>query len=143
MSLIDHKITSEDLENKGNIGMPDTPDLSTAEMQAKLDELSLDVIIPKYNDLVDDLIDIDPSGKLPINNPAFTGDMTGTGSITVGGDISGDDITASGEVTDGSNNKLSEMAKSANVYTKTEVDTALSAKAFKSRSASSRIGRWT
>jgi len=129
MSLIDHKITSEDLENKGNIGMPDTPDLSTAEMQAKLDELSLDVIIPKYNDLVDDLIEIDPSGKLPINNPAFTGNMTGTGKITVGGDISGDDITASGEVTDGDGNKLSEKADADDVYTKTEVDTALTAKA--------------
>ncbi len=49
------KITATDLNGKGNIGMPDTPELTTAEMQAKLDELALDVIVPKFNNLVDEL----------------------------------------------------------------------------------------
>lgn len=46
------KITSDDTQNKGVIGLPDTPNLSTAGMQEKLDELALDVIIPKFNALI-------------------------------------------------------------------------------------------
>lgn len=49
------KIEEADLLNKGNVGMPDTPNLTTAEMQAKMDELSRDVIIPKFNNLVEEL----------------------------------------------------------------------------------------
>ena len=49
------KITENDTINKGVIGLPDTPNLSTAEMQAKFEELSNDVIIPKFNNLVDEL----------------------------------------------------------------------------------------
>lgn len=53
MAISDYKITAQDLDGKGNIGMPDTPNLTTQEMQEKLDELSLDVIVPAINDLVD------------------------------------------------------------------------------------------
>ena len=49
------KITSEDTQNKGVVGLPDTPGLSTGELQAKFDELATDVIIPKFNNLVDEL----------------------------------------------------------------------------------------
>ena len=49
------KITENDTINKGVIGLPDTPNLSTSEMQAKFEELSNDVIIPKFNNLVDEL----------------------------------------------------------------------------------------
>lgn len=49
------KITENDTINKGVIGLPDTPNLSTAAMQAKFEELSNDVIIPKFNNLVDEL----------------------------------------------------------------------------------------
>ena len=42
-------ITEEEIKGKGVQGLPDTPGLSTAEMQAKFDELSRDVIIPKIN----------------------------------------------------------------------------------------------
>lgn len=55
MAIDQHKITSADLAGKGNVGMPDTPGLSTRDMQKKLDELSLDVIAPKHNALVDAL----------------------------------------------------------------------------------------
>ena len=51
-----NKITSDDTQNKGVTGLPDTPNLSTADMQKKFDELSLSVIIPKFNALIDDLI---------------------------------------------------------------------------------------
>ena len=49
------KITENETINKGVIGLPDTPNLSTSEMQAKFEELSNDVIIPKFNNLVDEL----------------------------------------------------------------------------------------
>ena len=49
------KITSADTTNKGVVGLPDEPGLSCTEMQEKFDELALDVIIPKFNGLVDEL----------------------------------------------------------------------------------------
>lgn len=49
------KITETDLQNKGVIGLPDTPGLSTTEMQEKFDEIALDVLAPKHNVLVDEL----------------------------------------------------------------------------------------
>lgn len=47
-----NSITDAELNGKGLSGLPDVPGLSTTEMQAKFDELSLDVIIPKLNELV-------------------------------------------------------------------------------------------
>lgn len=49
------KITQEDTNNKGVIGLPDTPNLTTQAMQEKFDELALDVIVPKHNGLIDEL----------------------------------------------------------------------------------------
>jgi hypothetical protein len=48
-------ITTEDLFGKGVTGLPDTPGLSTQEMQAKFDELVKDVMVPKFNALVEEL----------------------------------------------------------------------------------------
>lgn len=53
------KITEADTTNKGVVGLPDTPSLSTMEMQQKFDELATDVIIPKFNNLVDELDGVD------------------------------------------------------------------------------------
>lgn len=47
------KITNADITGKGVVGLPDVPGLSTGAMQAKFDELALDVIIPAYNQLID------------------------------------------------------------------------------------------
>lgn len=52
------KITAEDTANKGVVGLADTPNLSTQEMQEKFEELSTDVIIPKFNELSDELDDM-------------------------------------------------------------------------------------
>lgn len=49
------KITADDTNGKGVVGLPDTPQLDTTSMQKKFDELATDVIIPKFNKLVDDL----------------------------------------------------------------------------------------
>ena len=54
------KITQADLTGKGVIGLPDTPQLPTMQMQQKLDEIALDVIVPKFNAVVDKLND--PAG---------------------------------------------------------------------------------
>ena len=49
------KITDADLEGKGVIGLPDTPGLSTAEMQQKFEETARSVLVPAFNRLVEEL----------------------------------------------------------------------------------------
>lgn len=51
------KITDEDRAGKGNVGQPDTPGLTTAEMQAVMDSLP-NLAIDKHNELVDALNDV-------------------------------------------------------------------------------------
>lgn len=58
------KIKDTDLQGKGNVGQPDVPNLNTLEMQQKLDELSLDVIVPIHNELVDELEAPTAAGEL-------------------------------------------------------------------------------
>lgn len=50
------KITSEDTAGKGNVGLPDTPALTTTEMQEQMDSLP-NLIIDKFNALIDALGD--------------------------------------------------------------------------------------
>ena len=69
------QITEADLNNKGVSGLPDTPNLSTSDMQAKFDELSKDVIVPKFNNLVEELSAQSASENIGITPPEkFTGD---------------------------------------------------------------------
>lgn len=63
------KITDTSLANKGVTGLPDVPGLTTAEMQAKFDELSRDVIIPKFNEIVDGLNGDEVGLSSQIENP--------------------------------------------------------------------------
>ena len=63
------KITENDTINKGVIGLPDTPNLSTSDMQAKLDELATDVIIPKFNNLVDEIENENASASVGASVP--------------------------------------------------------------------------
>ena len=55
MAFSDNKITVADLTGKGVTGMADTPNLTTAQMQQKLDEIAKEVIPPKFNSLCDAL----------------------------------------------------------------------------------------
>lgn len=48
------KITDEDRSGKGNVGQPDTPGLTTAEMQEVMDSLP-NLAIDKFNELIDAL----------------------------------------------------------------------------------------
>lgn len=71
------EILPQDLVGKGNIGKPDTPGVSTAEMQRILDEIPREVIIPAFNELVKKLngtsaagsIGATIPGDLPISTP--------------------------------------------------------------------------
>lgn len=58
------KIQNSDLNDIGVIGLPDTPGLSTAAMQAKFEETARDVIIPKHNGLIDELEDTPAAASL-------------------------------------------------------------------------------
>ena len=53
------KITDADLQGKGVLGQPNNPGLSSLEMQRSIEEIPRDVIIPKFNALVDELNDAD------------------------------------------------------------------------------------
>lgn len=53
--MIFTKISDTDLADKGVVGLPDVPNLSTLEMQEKFDELVTDVVVPKFNELSDEL----------------------------------------------------------------------------------------
>lgn len=50
-----NKITDDMLEGKGNIGKPNTPGVSTQEMQRIMDEIPREVIIPAFNAFLDAL----------------------------------------------------------------------------------------
>lgn len=49
------RVTEADMDGKGNIGQPDTPGVSTLEMQRILDELPREVLAPAHNQLADQL----------------------------------------------------------------------------------------
>lgn len=48
------KITTQDRTGKGNVGLPDTPALTTAEMQEQMDSLA-NLAIDKFNEFIDAL----------------------------------------------------------------------------------------
>ena len=64
------KIESTDLNGIGVIGLPDQPGLSTAAMQAKLEETARSVIVPKHNGLIDELEDTTAAGSIGAVAPA-------------------------------------------------------------------------
>ena len=72
------KIQPSDYAGKGNIGRPDTPGVDTRAMQEILDQLSLEVLVPFHNLLVDELgsVQAGASGAANIGSAAITG-MTG------------------------------------------------------------------
>lgn len=47
-----NKITDFDRQGKGNVGLPDTPALTTTEMQEQMDSLA-NLMIDKFNDFID------------------------------------------------------------------------------------------
>ena len=60
------KISEQDLIGKGVIGLPDTPELTASEMQKKFEETAREVIVPKFNALIDALKDEAAADELGI-----------------------------------------------------------------------------
>ena len=48
-----NKITDQDLANRGVIGLPDVPGLTTEEMQRKLEEIAREILVPKVNEIIE------------------------------------------------------------------------------------------
>ena len=67
------KIKAEDLSGKGVIGLSDTPELSTAEMQEKFEETSRSVVIPALNALIDALAAADAAGQIGADQADLSG----------------------------------------------------------------------
>lgn len=63
------RITSEDTKDKGVTGLPAVPALEATAMQKKFDELSTDVLIPKFNDLVERLEGVSASADIGVDMP--------------------------------------------------------------------------
>ena len=50
-----NKITDQDLANRGVIGLPDVPGLTTEEMQRKLEEIAREILVPKVNEIIENI----------------------------------------------------------------------------------------
>lgn len=49
------------------MGLPDTPGLSTSEMQAKFEQIAREVLVPKFNQLVDELLGPSAASQIGAN----------------------------------------------------------------------------
>jgi hypothetical protein len=99
-----NKITETDLAGKGVIGLPDTPGLSAADMQAKFEETARSVIIPRFNALIDDIVAATASTMVGAQDPE-TAAKTTVQAVLVA-----------------LHTAIGERAKSAEVYSKTQTD---------------------
>ena len=72
------KITSADTTGRGVVGLPDEPGLSYTAMQEKLDELALEVIIPKYNALSEALDEQLNVNEISVPTTAWTSNSHAT-----------------------------------------------------------------
>lgn len=62
-------ISKEDLKDRGVTGLPDTPQLTTEEMQRKFDELAKEVLVPAFNKLVEELAKETAAANIGITIP--------------------------------------------------------------------------
>ena len=58
------KITDQDLENKGVIGQPNVPQLTTLDMQKSVEQVVREVAIPGINRLVEELAANSAAGNI-------------------------------------------------------------------------------
>lgn len=73
-----NKITEKDLANRGVKGLPDVPGLTTEEMQRKLDEIAREILVPKVNEIIDNLIAVNSNlSKLHSVEVTITSDVAG------------------------------------------------------------------
>lgn len=77
------RIMPADLSGKGNLGRPDTPGVSTAEMQRILDEIPREVIVPAFNALAEQLESADAAAQLGAQLPGNSADLPESTGHTV------------------------------------------------------------
>lgn len=65
-----NKITPEELAGVGVIGLADAPRLGTEEMQRKFEETAREVIVPKFNELVEALAGENGATEIGAQDPA-------------------------------------------------------------------------
>ena len=71
------KIETSDLTGKGVTGLPDTPRLTTDAMQKKFDELSKDVIVPIFNEFVEQMEKDTAAADIGVKAPEHFEEPTG------------------------------------------------------------------
>lgn len=74
------KITEQDLANRGVKGLPDVPGLTTEEMQRKLEEIAREILIPKVNELVEGLNNVNSN---LVKHKMLVGTTNGGGGIHI------------------------------------------------------------
>ena len=125
-----NKITDADLVGKGVIGLPDTPNLSTTEMQNKFEETSRDVVIPKINEVIEGLNGSEVSNSSKAINPVSGNEESFQNTFNALKKYTDDEVTkerkkASDELkvhTDNKENPHGVTAEQVNAYTKQVVD---------------------
>ena len=134
-----NKITDADLVGKGVIGLPDTPNLSTTEMQNKFEETSRNVVIPKINEVIEGLNGSEVSNSSKAINPVSGNEESFQNTFNALKKYTDDEVTkertkASDELkvhTDNKENPHVVTAEQVNAYTKQVVDDKLSDKVDK------------
>ena len=64
-----NKVTPQDRANKGNVGLPDTPNMTANELQERMDSLP-NLGIDKLNELIDALNDTTAAGNIGMAIPS-------------------------------------------------------------------------
>ncbi len=103
MVLEERKITEKDLEGKGVIGLPDVPGFSAEEMQRKFEEIPREVIIAKFNELIDWLLEYGATKEelqnIVVNAGAVTGVFGRRGEVkAMKGDYTAEQVGAANEI---------------------------------------------
>lgn len=112
-----NRIEAPDLEGRGVVGQADVPGLSALEMQHKVEELARQVIIPHFNQLID---------QLTANGAPVQSSDVMLLRIGENGDLQ---ISPDGESWHNvADTALAQKADKDTVYTKAEVDTAIGQK---------------
>ena len=103
------KIAEKDLAGIGVVGLPDTPGLSTADMQAKFEETARSVIIPRFNTLIDDILALTAAGMVGAADPETAAKTTVQAVLAA------------------LHKSIAERAKAADVYSKDETNAKITA----------------
>ena len=129
------KIEDGELVGKGNMGQPDTPGVSTSEMQRIMDEIPREIIVPAFNELSDELIAETAAASLgaqvveglPEETPATVqGVMEALYSASKAGESNVSEALE--DHAGNTNNPHNVTAAQTGAYTKAETDTAINEK---------------